>query len=71
MKNISLNVSKDRCAECSMALRRFTGKMDAVDIINVDYGQVVIHLDEKVVDEDYFRNLTHESLSKMGYTVFD
>ncbi len=67
MKNISLNVSKDLCAECSMALRRFIGKMDGVDAINVENGQVVIHFDEGTVDEDLLRNLTHESMSRPGY----
>ena len=71
MKNIFLNVSKNLCAECSMALRRFIGKMDSVDAINVENGQVVIHFDEGTVGEDFLRNLTHESMSRPGYKIFD
>ena len=71
MKNIALNVSKDICAECSMALRRFIGKMDGVDSIDVGDGQVIINFDEDTMDEDFLRKLTNESMEKLGYKIHD
>ncbi|GBD99214.1 hypothetical protein BMS3Abin07_01248 [bacterium BMS3Abin07] len=71
MKNISLNVSKDFCAECSMALRRFIGKMDGVDSIGVEDGRVVINFDEGKMEEEFLRRITNDSLVKLGYKVPD
>lgn len=71
MKNISLNVSKDICAECSMALRRFIGKMDGIDSIDVGEGQVIINFDEDKMKEDFLRKLTNESMEKLGYKIHD
>jgi copper chaperone CopZ len=69
MKRIALNVSKDICAECSMALRRFIGKMDGVDSIDVGDGQVIVKFDEATMDEDFLRKLTNESMEKLGYKI--
>lgn len=71
MKHISLNVSKNICTECSMALRRFIGKMDGVDSIDVGDGQVIINFDEATMDENFLRKLTNESMEKLGYKVQD
>ncbi len=71
MKNISLNVSKDICAQCSMALRRFIGKMDGIDSIDVGEGQVIINFDEDKMKEDFLRKLTNESMEKLGYKIHD
>ncbi len=71
MKNISLNVSKDICAECSIARRRFIGKMDGIDSIDVGEGQVIINFDEDKMKKDFLRKLTNESMEKLGYKIHD
>jgi hypothetical protein len=71
MKNISLNVSKDICAEYSMARRRFIGKIDGIDSIDVGEGQVIINFDEDKMKEDFLQKLTNESMEKLGYKIHD
>lgn len=38
MKKIFLNVQKEFCEECSLALRRFISKMPGVESIDVESG---------------------------------
>ncbi len=68
MEHISLNVSKDLCAGCSMALRRFIGKMDGVEEIGVGDGWVEVTFDEHRIEEGFLRKITNESLDKLGYS---
>lgn len=69
MKNLYLDISTDICAECSMALRRFIGKLNGVDSIGVENGKVVIHFDEGKMKEDFLLKITNESLEKLGYKI--
>jgi copper chaperone CopZ len=71
MKKISYNVKKEFCAECSLALRRFIGRMDGVNSVDSENGKVVIDFDEKKMDEEKLRTLTVESLDKLGYRPID
>jgi hypothetical protein len=57
MKKISLNVQKEFCDECSLALRRFIGKMDGVNSVDTESGKVVIDSDYGAV---YPENLWRE-----------
>ncbi|MEW6109135.1 MAG: heavy-metal-associated domain-containing protein [Nitrospirota bacterium] len=71
MKKIFLDVQKEFCSECSLALRRFIGKMDGVESIDVDNGKIEISFDEsKVIGNDLFR-ISKESLEKLGYKLLD
>jgi copper chaperone CopZ len=69
MKKISLNVQREFCEECSLALRRFIGKMDGVDSIDVESGQVVINFDDSKVMEDDIVRISRESIEKLGYKM--
>ncbi len=40
MSKIVLNVPKELCAECSLALRRFVGGKEGVDSIDVENGKI-------------------------------
>jgi len=71
MKKLAYSVDKSLCAECSMALRRFMGKMDGVDSIDVEGEQVVINFDEDRVKEDFLKKIASDSLSKLGYRFHD
>jgi len=69
MKSISIAVQKEFCEECSMALRRFLGKMDGVNSIETGRGEIAIEFDEaKLMEEDLLR-LTRESIEKLGYKI--
>lgn len=69
MKKISLNVQKEFCEECSLALRRFIGKMNGVDSIDVESGKIVINFDDSKVMEEDIVKISRESIEKLGYKM--
>jgi copper chaperone CopZ len=69
MKKISLNVQSEFCEECSLALRRFIGKMNGVDSIDVESGKIVINFDDSKVMEDDIVRISRESIEKLGYKM--
>ena len=71
MKKVSLNVQKEFCDECSLALRRFVGKMDGVDSVDVEDGKIVISFDDSKVLETDVLKISRESVEKLGYKIND
>ena len=71
MKTISLNVRKEFCEECSLALRRFIGHMDGVSSIDVEKGKIVISFDDGRIEEKDILKISKESIEKLGYTMDD
>jgi copper chaperone CopZ len=71
MKKLSLNVQKEFCDECSLALRRFIGKMDGVNSIDTEKGKIVIDFDDSKVTEQYILRISRESIEKLGYRIDD
>jgi copper chaperone CopZ len=71
MKTISLNVQKEFCDECSLALRRFIGHMDGVSSIDVENGRIVIRFDDGRIAEEDILKITKESIEKLGYKMGD
>lgn len=71
MKKISLNVQKEFCDECSLALRRFIGKMDGVNSIDVENGKIVINFDDSRIIEEDILKISRESIEKLGYKITD
>ncbi len=69
MKKISLNVQKEFCEECSLALRRFIGKMKGVDSIDVESGKIVVSFDDSKIMEDDIVRISRESVEKLGYKI--
>ncbi len=67
MKKISLHVRREFCDECSLALRRFIGKMDGVNSIDTDNGKIVIDFDESKLTEEQIMKISRESIEKLGY----
>jgi copper chaperone CopZ len=71
MKRLFLNVQKEFCDECSLAMRRFIGKMPGVQSIDVESGKIVISYDDsKIREEDLFK-ISRESIEKLGYRLVD
>jgi len=71
MKTISLNVQKEFCDECSLALRRFIGHMDGVSSIDVENGRIVIRFDDGRIAKEDILKITKESIEKLGYKMGD
>ncbi len=71
MKRISLHVQKEFCDECSLALRRFIGKMDGVSSIDTENGRIVIDFDDAKIAEEDLRKISAESIAKLGYKLLD
>ncbi|MGE5301266.1 MAG: heavy-metal-associated domain-containing protein [Acidobacteriota bacterium] len=69
MKKTYLNVEKEFCGECSLALMHFIGNMRGVDSITAEDGKVAITFDESEVREDALLKLTRETVEKLGYKM--
>jgi hypothetical protein len=69
MKATAINVQKEFCGECSLALMHFIGKMKGVESVVPEDGRVVLTFDEtRIVEEDLLR-IARESIERMGYRV--
>ncbi len=71
MKNISLHIQQEFCDECSLALRRFVGRMDGVRSIDVEEGNVVITIDDAKITEEDILKISKDSVEKLGYKLLD
>jgi len=71
MKKISLKIQKEFCDECSLALRRFVGKMKGVDSVDVEDGKIVISFDDSEILEADVLKISRESVEKLGYKISD
>lgn len=69
MKTLLINVQKEFCEECSLALRRFIGKMQGVESINTQSGIIEIKFNESFIKEEELLKLTKESIEKLGYKL--
>jgi predicted metal-binding protein len=71
MKKTYLNVQKEFCGECSLALMHFIGKMKGVDSITAEDGKVAITFDDSEIPEESLLKLTRETIEKMGYKIVE
>jgi len=69
MKKVSLRVGKEFCDECSLAIRRFVGKMNGIDSVDVEEGKIVINFDDSKVAETDVLRISRESIEKLGYKI--
>jgi len=69
MKKAYINVQKEFCDECSLALMHFIGKMKGVDSITAEAGKVAITFDDSEVSEELLLKVTTESIEKLGYNI--
>ena len=67
MEKITLNVEKNFCEECSLALRRFIGHMEGVESIDVEEWKVAVAFDETKITEEELSRITKDSIEKLGY----
>ena len=71
MEKFSFTVQKEFCAECSLALRRFIGKMPGVESIDVENGKIEVNFDSSEITEDDLLKITKDSMDKLGYKILD
>lgn len=71
MEKVALKVQKEFCEECSLALRRFIGKMDGVESIEVGRGAVEITFDARKISGQDLLKISRESVEKLGYKTRD
>jgi len=69
MKTISINVQKEFCGECSLALMHFIGKMKGVGSVTAEDGRVVLSFDEAEIEEKTLLKIAVDNIEKMGYKV--
>lgn len=71
MEKISLNVGKEFCEECSLALRRFIGNIEGVESIDVEEGKIAVGFDNSKVTKEALLKITVESIEKLGYKLIE
>ncbi|MCX7794239.1 MAG: heavy-metal-associated domain-containing protein [Thermodesulfovibrionales bacterium] len=69
MKRLLLNVQKEFCEECSIALRRFIGRMPGVESIETESGRIEIKFNDSLIKEEELLKLTKDSIEKLGYKL--
>ncbi len=69
MKRLLVNVQKEFCEECSLALRRFIGKMPGVESIDTQSGMIEIKFNDSLIKEEELLKLTRDSIEKLGYKI--
>jgi copper chaperone CopZ len=69
MSRLFLNVQKEFCGECALAIRRFIGGMDGVNVVDVENGKIVIDFDETRFPEEDLRTLAKDSVERLGYRL--
>ncbi|MBI5102766.1 MAG: heavy-metal-associated domain-containing protein [Nitrospirae bacterium] len=69
MKTTRVTVQKEFCAECSLAISRFIGKMKGIDSVSAEDGRVVLTFDESEISEEDLLRITKENIERLGYRV--
>jgi copper chaperone CopZ len=71
MGKVSFEVGNELCEECSLALRRFIGRMEGVESVDVEDGKVAVVFEDTKVTEEELNRITRESIEKLGYKIKD
>ncbi len=71
MKRLLLNVQKEFCEECALALRRFIGRLSGVESITTEEGIIEIRFNESIADEKELLKITRESIERLGYKLLE
>lgn len=69
MAKIYLDVQKEFCEECSLALRRFLGRLNGVNEIDTESGKIVVDYDPLKIGDREILKITKESIEKLGYKL--
>ena len=69
MKEAFLDVQKEFCGECSLALKHFMENMKGVESITAEEGRIKIIYDESRLSEDRVLKIARDSIDEMGYTI--
>ncbi|MBS1126703.1 MAG: hypothetical protein H6Q93_692 [Nitrospirae bacterium] len=70
MKKILIQVQKEFCAECSLAIMRFMQNMEGIESVTAEDGWVSIAFDESRVTEERVEQIARENIEKLGYRVY-
>ena len=71
MKKTYLNVEKEFCGECSLALMHYIGNMEGVDSITAENGKVAVEFDDSKIREESLMKLTRETIERLGYKIVE
>jgi len=71
MDKLSIKVKKEFCDECSLAIRRFVGKLSGVEDVEVSAGEgkITITYDGAKIGEGELFKISKESIEKLGYSL--
>jgi hypothetical protein len=71
MKRTYLDVEKEFCGECSLALMHFIGNMKGIGSIIAENGKVAIDFDDSKINEESLLKLTRETVERLGYRIVE
>ena len=69
MKTTFINVQKEFCGECSLALMHFVEKVKGVESVTTEEGKIILSFDETEIEEKILLKIVADSIEKMGYKV--
>jgi len=69
MRKIFINVQKEFCAECSLAITRFMQNMEGIESVEPEEGKISITFDESMIEEERVLKIARENIEKLGYRV--
>jgi copper chaperone CopZ len=69
MDKVSFDVGKELCEECSLALRRFIGRMEGVESVDVEDGKIAVAFESTKVTEEELNRITRDSIEKLRYKI--
>jgi copper chaperone CopZ len=71
MNKIALKISRELCAECSLALRRFIGGIEGVESIDAENGKIEISFDASKITKETVAKISKDSIERLGYKLLD
>lgn len=71
MKEAYLNVQKEFCGECSLALKHFMENMKGIGSVTAAEGRITITYDDSEVSETEILKVARDSIAEMGYTIIE
>lgn len=69
MRSMTIEVRKELCVDCGLALRRFIGHLEGVGEVEIGDGEITISYDEGKIGEAELLKISRDSVARLGYDI--
>ncbi len=69
MRKLLFSIEEKVCDECALALRRFVGRMNGIESIEVEDRKIAVVFDSARMADDELIRITADSLEKLGHKL--